>query len=111
MNEGELVAVDTIENLREEAGGHATIDLVCATPPDPADVTTVDGVADATVDGTTLTVRCTDPTVKVDVVRSVDRQVDVVDILSQNASLEELFNIYTGGGRDEAGTTGPAEEQ
>jgi len=109
MNEGELVAVDTIENLREEAGGHASIDLVCATPPDPADVTTVDGVADATVDGTTLTVRCTDPAVKVDIVRQMDRQADVVNIRSEDASLEELFNIYTGGGRDEDGVAGPAE--
>jgi len=111
MSEGELVAVDTIENLREEAGSRATIELVCATQPDPGEVTTLDGVADATVDGTTLTARCTDPAVKVDVVRQIDRQTEVVDILSQNASLEELFNIYTGGGRDEAGVAGPAEEQ
>jgi ABC-2 type transport system ATP-binding protein len=111
MSEGELVAVDTIENLREEAGGRATIELVCATRPDPAAVTTIDGVSDATVDGTSLTVHCTDPAVKVDVVRRVDGQTDVVDILSQNASLEELFNIYTGGGRDEEGVAGPTEER
>jgi ABC-2 type transport system ATP-binding protein len=106
MSEGELVAVDTIENLREEAGARATIDLVCATPPDPEWVRTLDRVADATVEGTTLTVHCTDPAAKADVVTQVTQQADVVDILSENVSLEELFNVYTGGGRDEQGEAG-----
>ena len=106
MSEGELVAVDTIENLREEAGARATIDLVCAAPPDPEWARTVDGVADATVEGTTLTVHCRDPAVKADVVTQVTQQADVVDILSENVSLEELFNVYTGGGRDERGEVG-----
>jgi len=109
MNEGELVAVDTIENLRDEAGARATIELVCATPPDPEVVAALDRVADATVDERTLTVYCTDPAAKVDVVTQVAQQADVVDILSENISLEELFNVYTGGGRDERGETGPSQ--
>jgi hypothetical protein len=34
------------------------------------------------------------------VVQHVDEHTEVVDILSAEASLEELFNSYTGGGRD-----------
>ncbi len=103
MNEGELVAIDTIENLRKEAGGRASIELECATEPPTDGLLTLDGVDEVAIEETTLTVYCTDPAVKADVVRHVDDRVDVRDILADNTSLEELFNQYTEGGRD--GTT------
>lgn len=102
MNDGKLVAIDTIENLRKEAGGRATIELECATEPPTERLVTLDGVDEVILEETTLTVHCTDPTMKADVVRHVDDRVDVVDILAENTSLEELFNQYTNGGRDEA---------
>jgi ABC-2 type transport system ATP-binding protein len=102
MNEGTLVAMDSIENLREEVGGHATIELHCAADPPADSVITLDGVAETVVNGTSLTVHCTDPAAKVDVVRHVDDRVDVLDIMADNTSLEELFNQYTNGGRDKA---------
>ncbi|WP_302082859.1 ABC transporter ATP-binding protein [Salinibaculum rarum] len=104
MNEGKLVAMDSIENLRDEAGGTATIELRCAAQPPTDGVEKLDGVAKAVVDGRVLTVHCSDPTAKVDAVRYVDDRVDVLDILADSTSLEELFNQYTGGGRDR--TTG-----
>jgi ABC-2 type transport system ATP-binding protein len=100
MNEGRLVAMDTIEGLRENATGESTIELECAAPPSPDGVADIDGVADVTVAGTTLTASCTDPAAKVDVVRHVDGRAEVVDILAENTSLESLFNQYTEGGRD-----------
>jgi ABC-2 type transport system ATP-binding protein len=103
MNEGRLTALDTIEGLRENAGGRGTITLECATPPATDGVADIDGVAEASVEGARLTAQCTDPAAKVDVVRRVDERADVVDILAENTSLEELFNQYTGGGRDGAG--------
>ena len=99
MNEGELVAMDTIAGLRENASGQATIELTCSGEP-PAGVGDIDGVSDVTVEGAKLTARCRDPATKVDVVRYVDERATVVDILAENTSLEELFNEYTGGGRD-----------
>ena len=99
MNEGRLVAMDTIAGLRENASGQATIELTCAGEP-PAGVGDIDGVSDVTVEGPTVTAHCRDPATKVDVVRYVDERVEVVDILAENTSLEELFNEYTGGGRD-----------
>jgi ABC-2 type transport system ATP-binding protein len=107
MNEGRLTALDTIEGLRENAGGRGTVELACASPPAVDGVTGIDGVAEVSVDGTRLTAQCSDPAAKVDVVRHVDDRVDVVDILAENTSLEELFNQYTGGGRD-AETAGEA---
>ena len=100
MNEGRLVAMDTIEGLRENATGESTVELECAAPPSPDGVADIDGVADVTVAGTTLTASCTDPAAKVDVVRQVDGRAEVVDILAENTSLESLFNQYTEGGRD-----------
>jgi ABC-2 type transport system ATP-binding protein len=91
--------MDTIAGLRENASGQATIELTCSGEP-PAGVGDIDGVSDVTVEGAKLTARCRDPATKVDVVRYVDERATVVDILAENTSLEELFNEYTGGGRD-----------
>jgi ABC-2 type transport system ATP-binding protein len=100
MNQGELVTVDTIEGLREAHGGAATIELECTALPQSLAVHELPGVEEVTVDGMTITAHCADPEVKVDVVEHVAEHTDVLDILSKEASLEELFNSYTGGGRD-----------
>ncbi|WP_265111560.1 ABC transporter ATP-binding protein [Halosolutus halophilus] len=100
MSEGELVAMDTISDLREKAGGRASIELECAVAPAAEGVEAIDGVAEVVVEETTLTAYCTDPAAKADVVRCVDERADVVDIFVDETSLEDLFNQYTGGGRD-----------
>jgi len=106
MNEGELVAVDSIEGLRESAGGHATLHLDCASPPTGLGVDALAGVAGTSVEDRTLVVDCTDPTAKVDVVTHVAERATVQDIRSETVSLEALFNDLTGGGRDDARTVG-----
>ncbi|WP_408960307.1 ATP-binding cassette domain-containing protein [Natrinema sp. 74] len=100
MNEGRLVAMDTIEELRKEAGGRESIELECATQPTTDAVDGLNDVSEVLIEGTTLTAYCADPAVKADVVRRVDNQADVVDISVDETSLEELFNQYTSGGRD-----------
>ncbi|MFB6250847.1 MAG: ABC transporter ATP-binding protein [Halobellus sp.] len=100
MNEGRLVAMDTIDALRERASGHATIELDCVAPPDRDAVAGIDGVAEVEVTESTLVAHCTDPAAKVDVVRAVDERTEVVDVLADNTSLEALFNEFTEGGRD-----------
>jgi ABC-2 type transport system ATP-binding protein len=102
MNEGELVAVDTIEGLRESAGGHATLHLDCATPPGDMGVDALAGVAGTSIEDRTLVVDCTEPAAKVDVVTHVAERATVEDIRSETVSLEALFNDLTGGGRDDA---------
>jgi ABC-2 type transport system ATP-binding protein len=111
MNEGRLVAMDTIEGLREGASGRATITLECAEPPRADGLDDIEGVATVSVEGRTLTAGCTDPAAKVDVVRQVDARTEIVDILAENASLEDLFNEYTGGGRDSDREPGEAESR
>ncbi|MFC6733998.1 MULTISPECIES: ABC transporter ATP-binding protein [unclassified Haladaptatus] len=96
MNDGELVAVDTIDGLRETTGGQATIELTCATSPTTLGVETIEGVAAVSVEENTLVATCTNPSVKVDVVSHVAAQAEVRDILSDTVSLESLFNELTG---------------
>ncbi|WP_394739193.1 ABC transporter ATP-binding protein [Natronococcus roseus] len=107
MNGGRLVALDSIEALREEATGGATIELELATPADPDDLGlgSVAGVSRSAVEGQTVTAVCEDPTVKVDVVRHLDGRATVTDIISTDTSLEELFNRYTDG----TGSSGAVE--
>ncbi|WP_135533549.1 ABC transporter ATP-binding protein [Halostella pelagica] len=111
MNEGQLATVDTIENLRDSSDGQATIDVELGGIPDRIDLSSVDGVVQADVDDGTVTVVCEDPSVKVDVVTTLARQAEVVDILSEDTSLEELFNTYTTGdaGSSEERVSDPAE--
>ncbi|MFB6082751.1 MAG: ABC transporter ATP-binding protein [Halorientalis sp.] len=108
MNEGELVAVDSIDGLRETVGGHATLELECATPPTDLGVEELDGVVDVTVDDHTLSATCADPARKVDVVTRVAERAEVVDIISTTVSLETLFNELTEGGREGEAATGVA---
>ncbi|MEF8852585.1 MAG: ABC transporter ATP-binding protein [Haloarculaceae archaeon] len=51
MTEGRLTALDTIEGLRENAGGRGTVTLECASPPAVDGVGDVDGVGEVTVEG------------------------------------------------------------
>ena len=95
MNNGRLVAVDTIEGLRETTGGHATISLTCSTPPSEFGVTSLDHVVDADVDDRTLTITCSDPRAKVDIVMHVAQQAKIIDIYSETVSLQSLFTELT----------------
>ncbi|TYL38140.1 ABC transporter ATP-binding protein [Natronococcus pandeyae] len=96
MNEGELVALDTIESLRDASAGTATIDVELAAVPDSLDVGSIDGVQQVTVEENVVTATCADTSVKVDVVCHLDERATVTDVLSADTSLEQLFNRYTG---------------
>lgn len=108
LDDGELAAVDTIDGLRESAGGVATVELQCATSPTDFGVESVAGVERAAVEESTLVVECTDPTAKVDVVTHVAEHATVEDIRSETVPLEQLFSELTDGGRDDGER--PSEE-
>ncbi|OLZ39278.1 ABC transporter ATP-binding protein [Natrinema saccharevitans] len=102
LQDGELVAVDTIDGLRQSIGGGTKL-LIDVDELDDATTETVrsvDGVETATAsDGTTLEVTCTNDA-KMDVVVELQRLgADVVNFRTEEASLEEMFAAYTRGGR------------
>ncbi|OAQ51314.1 hypothetical protein HTG_17405 [Natrinema mahii] len=102
LQNGELVAVDTIDGLRQSIGGGTKL-LIDVDELDDATteaVRSVDGVETATAsDGTTLEVTCTNDA-KMDVVVELQRRgADVMNFRTEEASLEEMFAAYTRGGR------------
>ena len=97
IREGELVAVDTIEGLRENVGGGSTLVVEVDAVPDDAEhrLKSLEGVSDVTVDGTTLRITCEDD-VKMDAVQELEAAgADVSDFSTEEAPLEDLFAAYT----------------
>ena len=101
IREGQLVAVDTIEGLRENVGGGSTLLVEVDVVPDDAvhRLTSLDGVSEASVDGTTVRVVCEDG-VKTDVLETLETAgASVSDFSTQEAPLEDLFAAYTEDGQ------------
>ena len=99
LDEGNLVAVDSIDGLREAAGTTGEIAVTLDTLPDgiESDVEAIDGVTSVRVETDTLTAGCENPA-KGEVVRACQAAgATVEDIETSEASLEDLFATYTGG--------------
>jgi ABC-2 type transport system ATP-binding protein len=98
LRDGELVAVDSIEGLREAAETESSLVVTVDHVPDEvlADVRAIDGVAGATVDGDTCTVRVRDGS-KTAILSTLENGgVEVSNFETREASLEDLFAAYTG---------------
>ncbi|WP_255168735.1 ABC transporter ATP-binding protein [Natrononativus amylolyticus] len=111
MNGGRLVTTGTIDELRAGLDLGATITLEVDAVPDDLGLESVAGVRTVAIDGTRITATCADPTVKIAVTEHVSRRADVVDIVSEDASLEQLFNSYTGDERAAAEEPAAVEVQ
>ncbi|RNJ25767.1 ABC transporter ATP-binding protein [Halosegnis longus] len=100
MHHGKLAAVDTIEGLRETAGGGTKL-LITVDTPDESHVETIeatDGVDSAWLDEDGQFVVTCENDAKLDVLIALEeRGVDVVDFSTEEASLEDLFVEYTRG--------------
>lgn len=94
IREGELVAVETVESMKSHALRRMEIHFAGAVPPEA--FTSVTGVRDVSVHDSIL--RCT-------VIGSLDAlikaaaQYEVVNIISHEPSLEEVFLTYYGEGK------------
>ncbi|WP_226004943.1 ABC transporter ATP-binding protein [Natrinema salinisoli] len=107
LNEGELVAVDTIDGLRAELGGGATMTVTLADPAEWARdlVTSIEGVADTTASGRTLELSVVDPAAKATVVTALaDAGATIRDLRIEEVSLESLFTALTNGDEGRSGT-------
>ncbi|MFC7068170.1 ABC transporter ATP-binding protein [Halobaculum lipolyticum] len=97
VDDGRLVAVDSVAGLRERAGALATLSVAADPLPDPASFLGIDGVRDAAVDGDRLLCRCVNAEAKVRALRAVfDSGVRVTDVDTDDASLEDLFAAALG---------------
>jgi ABC-2 type transport system ATP-binding protein len=97
LDGGQLVALDTIDNLRGNLGTGATITASLDSVPSDLDVRSIPGVRDVSVDETGVTAEIGNPAAKMDVLRHLDDRATVEDIGIEEASLEALFEEYTNG--------------
>ena len=98
LSQGELVAVDTIDNLRSELQAGATVTATLDSVPDDLGLDDIDAVRSVSVSGRTVTAECTDGRAKMQVLRTLDDRGTVADISIEDASLEALFDRFTGDG-------------
>jgi ABC-2 type transport system ATP-binding protein len=114
LREGELVAEDSVEGLREAVGGEETLEISVggASGADGADdaaveaVRAVEGVSRVDRDGDALVVSCADGAKTRVIAALEDAGVAVDDFHTREASLEDLFLAYTEG---DAATSGEAD--
>jgi ABC-2 type transport system ATP-binding protein len=99
MNEGRLVATGSPEALRESLDLGGSISVEVEEVPNELGVEDIDGVGEARVEDSTVIASVMDSTAKVEVVRRLDDRTRVLDIASEDTSLERLFNSYTTGQR------------
>lgn len=109
LDDGELVAVDTVDGLRKAAGASSTLTLAMDDPPSPESVRD-DGVSNVEVRGNQLRVTCTDSRAKARVITDlVARGHNPADVGSETASLEEIFGTYVEENRAAENADQPAD--
>jgi ABC-2 type transport system ATP-binding protein len=97
LNDGRLVAVDEIDDLRATVGAHAELYLRVAEEP-AVDLDGVEGVTDVTYADGRLTVTVDDAGAKARAIgRLLDAGVEIRDVDAATVSLEDVFAAYTNG--------------
>jgi ABC-2 type transport system ATP-binding protein len=102
LSGGDLAAVGSLAELRQESVSNVPMTVTVDTVPDgvEADLGSLDGVRSVAADGTSIRVELDDPADKVRVIRAVDERVRVEDIIAEEKSLEAMFESYTRPGAD-----------
>ncbi|PSP33519.1 ABC transporter ATP-binding protein [Halobacteriales archaeon QH_10_67_22] len=101
LQDGEVIATDTVEGLREASGAESVLTVRLASAVDGVGEAAerVDGVDSVRVNGTTVTVQGAGD-VKMEVLTAIENvggEVETFD--TEEASLDELFASYTEGSR------------
>ncbi len=92
IREGRLVQVDTIEAIRELAFHH--VELTFGSPVAPAVFDGLPGVSDVAAEGSLVTMRVSGP---IGAVITVAAQHGIVDVVSREPNLEDVFLAQYGG--------------
>ncbi|MEF8906383.1 MAG: ABC transporter ATP-binding protein [Haloarculaceae archaeon] len=102
LSGGDLAAVGSLAELRQESVSHVPMTVTVDAVPDgvEADLGSLDGVRSVAADGNAIRVELDDPADKVRVIRAVDERARVEDIISEEKSLEAMFESYTRPGAD-----------
>ncbi|WP_436933624.1 ABC transporter ATP-binding protein [Halovenus marina] len=95
LNEGQLVAEDTIDSLRDVADVNPVVEFECQETPGKIGLTDRERVLAVERDGNWLSVTCRESADKIEVIRAVDEHVTITDVVAEETSLEALFESYT----------------
>jgi ABC-2 type transport system ATP-binding protein len=105
LREGELVAEDTVDDLRDEIGTESTLVIdVDRVPKGLSDaLRALSNVSTVSIEDTTITVSCPDDA-KTGVLTTIENEGGTInDFATEETSLEDLFVAYTSDGRDTNG--------
>jgi len=97
IREGKLITVEDVDTLKARALRHLEVHFAVPVPPEK--FTDIDGVQDVIVESDTL--RCT-VTGRLDAFVKTAAQFEVINLVSQEPSLEEIFLTYYSGGENDA---------
>ena len=97
IREGKLITVEDVDALKARALRHLEVQFAVPVPPER--FTDIDGVQDVIVENDTL--RCT-VTRTLDAFVKTAAQFEVINLISQEPSLEEIFLTYYSGGENDA---------
>lgn len=98
LKNGESIAVDTIEALRESIGTGSILELVVDGKIEVEDILDIDGVSDVIFEDNKVKITCNDDSAKIPALNKVqEKGVAIKNVISRESSLEELFSIYTEG--------------
>jgi len=98
MNRGQLVAVDTIESLRERAPSDTRLRMRVSEEPSSHVVDTLSaesGIVPISVSDDEVVVACEKPSAKADAIETLHRSTPVRDFDVESPSLEHVFDAYT----------------
>ncbi len=98
LKNGELIAVDTIEGLRESIGTGSILELEVDGKIEVEDILEVAGVSEVLFEDNKVKITCKDDSAKITAINKVQgKGVVIKNVISRESSLEELFSIYTEG--------------
>ncbi len=105
MREGSMVAVDSIEGLRDGVDAVSKLTVTVDGKPDVSalDLDGTDGVSDVSVNDDKVTISCLRPEAKLKALDAVRERHDVRDFKTEERSLEDLFAAYAGDEREAEG--------
>lgn len=96
LDSGQLVAIDSIDGLRDSLGTGSLLTLTLDGVPAALSVGEINGTTGLTLDGQQLRVTVTDPRAKIAVIDRVQEAgATILDIETEESSLEDLFAATT----------------
>lgn len=109
LDSGQLVAIDSIDGLRDSLGTGSLLTLTLDSVPAALSSGEIDGATGVTLDGQQLRATITDPRAKIVVIDRVrEAGATILDIETEESSLEDLFAATTE--RPRRQTDGPQAE-